>query len=60
MPVLEAAGMTRRERYEQKQRLKSLLIAAASTVCVIAALVILVPMAPGWEKVQKSFLMELS
>ncbi|MDA9186317.1 amino acid ABC transporter permease [Planktomarina sp.] len=55
MPVLEAAGTTRRERYEQKQRLKSLLIAAASTVCVIAALVILVPMTPGWEKVQKSF-----
>ena len=55
MPVLEAAGMTRRERYEQKQRLKSLLIAAASTVCVIAALVFLVPMTPGWEKVQKSF-----
>ena len=55
MPIPEAAGMTRREIYEQKQRLKSLLIAAASTVCVIAALVILVPMTPGWEKVQKSF-----
>jgi polar amino acid transport system permease protein len=55
MPIPEAAGMTRRERYEQKQRLKSLIIAAASTICVVAALVIIVPMTPGWEKVQKSF-----
>ena len=55
MQIPEAAGMTRRERYEQKQRLKSLIIAAASTICVVAALVIIVPMTPGWEKVQKSF-----
>lgn len=51
----KAAGMTRRERYEEDQRRRSLTIAATSTVLVIAAIVILVPLAPGWEKVQRSF-----
>ena len=51
----KAAGMTRRARYEAQQRRRATLIAAASTTIVVAALVILVPMAPGWEKVQKSF-----
>ena len=51
----KAAGQTRREKYEQHQRRRSMLIAAASTILVLAALVIFVPMAPGWEKVQKSF-----
>ena len=55
MPVPNAAGLTRRELYEQKQRLKSLIIAAASTIFVIAAIVIIVPLTPGWQKVQKSF-----
>lgn len=50
-----AAGLTRREIYEKRQRRRSSLIAAASTIFVVVALVILVPMAPGWEKVQKSF-----
>ncbi|AXI48873.1 ABC transporter permease [Sulfitobacter sp. SK012] len=47
--------MTRRERYEQQQRRRASLIAAASSTIVVVALVVLVPMAPGWEKVQKSF-----
>ena len=51
----KAAGMTRRERYEADQRRRSLTIAATSTMLVIAAIVILVPLAPGWEKVQRSF-----
>ena len=55
MPVPKAAGLTRRELYEKKQRLKSLVIAAASTIFVIAAIVIIVPLTPGWQKVQKSF-----
>ena len=55
MPIPNAAGLTRRELYEQKQRLKSLVIAAASTIFVIAAIVIIVPLTPGWQKVQKSF-----
>jgi len=55
MQSSKAAGMTRRARYEAQQRRRSLLIAAASTVFVIVAIVVLVPMTPGWEKVQKSF-----
>jgi len=51
----KAAGMTRRERFEAQQRRRSLVIAATSTTLVVAALVIFVPMSPGWEKVQKSF-----
>jgi polar amino acid transport system permease protein len=50
-----AAGMTRRKRYEEQQRRRALVIAGISTILVIVALVVLVPMAPGWEKVQKSF-----
>lgn len=51
----EAAGLTRREQYEQKQRRRSILVAALSTIFVVVAIVIFVPMTPGWEKVQKSF-----
>ena len=55
MPIPEAAGMTRRERYEQKQRLKSLLIAAASTVCVVAAVIISCPNDARLGKGSKKF-----
>ncbi len=51
----KAAGMTRREAYEAKQRRRSLIVAASSTLAVVAAIMIFVPMAPGWEKVQRSF-----
>ena len=51
----KAAGLTRREQYEQKQRRRSILVAALSTIFVILAIVVFVPMTPGWEKVQKSF-----
>lgn len=51
----KAAGLTRRERYEAQQRRRSLIIAATSTLVVVAAVIILVPMAPGWAKVQQSF-----
>ena len=47
--------MTRRERYDAQQRRRSLIVAASSTAIVLLAIVLLVPMAPGWEKVQKSF-----
>ncbi len=50
-----AAGMTRRQRYEAAQRKRSLIIAATSTVLVVLAIIVLVPMTPGWEKVQRSF-----
>ena len=55
MKNYKAAGMTRREHYEQQQRRKSLIIAAISTIFVLVAVIIFVPMTPGWEKVQKSF-----
>lgn len=55
MKNYKAAGMTRREHYEHQQRRRSLIIAAISTIFVIAAIIIFVPMTPGWEKVQKSF-----
>ena len=51
----KAAGLTRREQYEQKQRRRSILVATLSTIFVVLAIVIFVPMTPGWEKVQKSF-----
>ena len=51
----KAFGMTRRERYEAQQRRRSMVIAATSTITVLAALYFLVPLAPGWAKVQQSF-----
>lgn len=47
--------MTRRQRYEAAQRRRSLIIAGTSTALVAAAIVVLVPLAPGWDKVQRSF-----
>ncbi|MDA9288678.1 amino acid ABC transporter permease [Amylibacter sp.] len=55
MKNYKAAGMTRREHYEHQQRRRSLIIAAISTIFVVVAVIIFVPMTPGWEKVQKSF-----
>jgi polar amino acid transport system permease protein len=55
MKMSKAAGPTRRELYETAQRRKALIVAATSTVLVGVGLSLLVPMAPGWEKVQKSF-----
>ncbi|MDA9854265.1 amino acid ABC transporter permease [bacterium] len=51
----QAASATRREVYEAERRRWSLAVAAASTAVVVLALIVLVPLAPGWEKVQKSF-----
>ena len=55
MPKYKAAGMPRRELYEHQQRRRSLIIAGISTICVVVTIIFLVPLAPGWEKVQKSF-----
>lgn len=49
------SGLTRRQAYEQRLRRRSLIVASASTLAVVGALVFLVPLAPGWEKVQHSF-----
>lgn len=46
---------TRRQAYEQRQRRNSLLIAALSTTIVISTIVVLLPRAPRWDRVKKSF-----
>ena len=50
-----AEKLTRRQRYERQAKRRGLAIAASSTLAVMAALVILIPLAPGWEKVRRSF-----
>ncbi len=50
-----AVGPTRRQIYEARLRRRSTLIAAASTAAVFLAIIVLVPLAPGWEAVKKSF-----
>lgn len=47
--------MTRRAEYEARQKRRALIIASASTLLVALAVLVLVPMAPGWIAVQKSF-----
>ncbi|WP_425099493.1 amino acid ABC transporter permease [Tropicibacter sp. S64] len=46
---------TRRQAFEARQRNRATLIAAASTGAVLLALVTLIPLAPGWEAVKRSF-----
>ena len=48
-------GPGRRAVYEAALRRRSLRIAATSTALVLLAIVVLVPLAPGWEAVKKSF-----
>jgi polar amino acid transport system permease protein len=48
-------GPTRRQIYEARVRRKATVIASSSTVAVLLAIVLLVPLAPGWEAVKKSF-----
>ncbi|MEL6920092.1 MAG: amino acid ABC transporter permease, partial [Pseudomonadota bacterium] len=47
--------MSRRADFEARQKRRALTIASASTFLVLAAIVVLVPMAPGWPRVQQSF-----
>ncbi len=46
---------TRRELYERARRRRSAVIATVSTIVVVGALVILVPMTPGWDRVRQAF-----
>jgi polar amino acid transport system permease protein len=48
-------GPTRRQRYLRAQRRRAMVIAAVSTAVVVGLVVVLVPRAPGWERVQRSF-----
>lgn len=54
-PEPNGSGQTRRELYEAGVRRRSNRIALISTVSVVLALIILVPLAPGWEAVQRAF-----
>jgi polar amino acid transport system permease protein len=46
---------TRRERYERARRRRSVVIATISTVVVVGALIVLIPLTPGWERVRQAF-----
>ena len=46
---------TRRERYERARRRRSVVIATVSTVVVVGALLVLIPLTPGWERVRQAF-----
>ncbi|MBB97825.1 MAG: ABC transporter permease [Rhodobacteraceae bacterium] len=48
-------ALTRRAAYEARLRRRSALIAAGSSAVIVLAIVILVPLAPGWTAVKKSF-----
>jgi polar amino acid transport system permease protein len=49
------SARTRRQVYLARQFRRSITIATLSTAAVIAALWLLVPMAPGWDRVKASF-----
>ena len=46
---------TRRERYERARRRRSVAIAAISTIVVVGASIVLIPLTPGWERVRQAF-----
>nr|WP_319388403.1 amino acid ABC transporter permease [uncultured Cohaesibacter sp.] len=48
-------GRTRRQAHERKLKRRSMILAAISTSVVVAALVVLIPLTPGWERVKQSF-----
>jgi polar amino acid transport system permease protein len=50
-----AAGLTRRQAYERRLKRRALLRAGGSTLAVLIAIIVLVPMAPGWERGKASF-----
>lgn len=54
-PPRERQARSRRQELEARQRRRGIAVAALSTVLTVAAIVILVPMAPGWEKVRLAF-----
>ena len=48
-------GVTRRQSYLRRQRNRSWAIAATSTLAVVTAIIVLVPLSPGWPQVKSSF-----
>ena len=49
------ATLTRRQAYEKARRRRGIIIAGTSTIIVVVALIVLVPMAPRWDRVRQSF-----
>ncbi len=47
--------MTRRQAFEAAERRRALIVAAISTCVVVAGVVLLVPLTPGWPAVRASF-----
>ena len=47
--------VTRRQIYERHVRRRATLVAAGSTLAVVLAILILIPLTPGWPAVKKSF-----
>ena len=47
--------VTRRQIYERQVRRRATLVAAGSTLAVVLAILILIPLTPGWPAVKKSF-----
>ncbi len=50
-----ATVRNRRQLYEARQYRRSVILATMSTVLIVAAMVVIVPMAPGWERVKAAF-----
>lgn len=50
-----APGPTRREIHEARTRRRAIAVALGSTGLVVGLLMVLIPLAPGWEAVKKSF-----
>lgn len=48
-------GTSRRSAYDRAQRRQSTFIASVSTVLVVAGIILLVPLMPGWDRVRESF-----
>ena len=47
--------VTRRQTYERQVRRRATIVAAGSTLAVVLAILILIPLTPGWPAVKKSF-----
>jgi len=48
-------GKTRRQIYEARVRRRAMVVAGASTAAVVVLLIVLIPLAPGWPAVRRSF-----
>ncbi len=55
VPAAFDADVDERRAYARHARRKALLVASLSTFAVVGLLVVLVPLAPGWSRVRRSF-----